>query len=75
LCDAAQIAPAEHRRDGLRLDRSGRRVAFGGKGAKDRREKSKVREIRQSGHGLLVLECRQRVRMSAPHGSEDDPRD
>jgi hypothetical protein len=42
LCDAALIAPAEYRRNGLELNRCGRHVAFCGDGAEDTRRKSKV---------------------------------
>jgi hypothetical protein len=57
------------------LNWGGRRVAFGGEGAKDRRGKSKVGEIGQGGDSLSVLGCRQCVRMNALRGSGDDPRD
>jgi hypothetical protein len=70
LCDAAQIAPAEHRRDGLELDRRGCRVAFCGERTKDRRGKSKVGETGQVGNGLSVSVCRQCVRVNALRGRE-----
>jgi len=70
LCDAAQIAPAEHRRDGLQLDWRGCRVAFCGERAKDRRGKSKVGETGQVGNGLSVSVCRQCVHVNALRGRE-----
>jgi len=70
LCDAAQIAPAEHRRDGLRLDRRRCRVAFGGERAKNRWGKSKVGETGQVGNGLSVSACRQYVHVDALRGRE-----
>jgi hypothetical protein len=70
LCRAAQIAPAEHRRNGLELNRRRRRVAFCGEGPKDRRGKSKVGEIAQGGDALSLLGCRQCVRMNAMRGRE-----
>ena len=74
LCDAVQTAPAQHGRDGLKLDRRGRGVAFGGKGAEDRRGKSRSRNW-ENGHGLLVLGRDICVRMSQCAGVKDDPRD
>ena len=59
-----------HRRDGLELDRRGRRVAFCGERAKDRRGKSKVGETGQVGNGLSVSVCRQCVRMNVLRGRE-----
>jgi len=56
LCDAAQIAPAEHRRDGLGSNWRGCRVAFCGERTKDRRGKSKVGEMGQGNNGPLGAE-------------------
>ena len=70
MCDAAQIPPAEHRRDGLELDRRGCRVAFCGERAKDRRGKSKVGETGQVGNSLSVSVCRQCVHVNALRGRE-----
>ena len=70
MCDAAQVAPGEHRRDGLELDRRGYHVAFCGERAKDRRGKSKVGETGQVGNGLSVSVCQQCVRVNALRGRE-----
>jgi hypothetical protein len=62
LRDTTQIAPAEHRRDGLELNGRGCRIAFCGEGGKDRRGKCKVGKIGQDGNHLSVSGCRQCVR-------------
>ena len=60
LCDAAQVAPGEHRRDGLELDRRGYRIAFCGERAKDRAESP-----RSEKRGKLVTAFRYRYANSA----------
>jgi hypothetical protein len=75
LCDTAKIAPPEHRRDGVELNRRGRHVTFCGEGIEDRRRESKVGKIGQGGDGLSMLGCRHCVRVNAMRESGDDPRD
>jgi hypothetical protein len=76
LGDAAEIAAAEHLRDGLRLDRGGYRVAFGGDRLEDGSCKSKIEKTGQS-FDLSKNEAQQArcVYPQAPGGSEDDPRE
>ena len=70
MCDAAQVAPGEHRRDDLELDRRGYRIAFCGERAKDGAESPRSEKRGKLVTGLPVSVCQQCVRVNALRGRE-----